>query len=165
MRRATWIVLVGLATLAACSALDRGGPTGPAPGVVTVSPANGVSGVSPTSPVVITFSQSMMQGTETNVALHEESVTGTVVAAAARWSDDRRTLTLTPAAALRPATTYVIHLAPTMMSSNGRTLDHGSCAGLGGQNVSGGMMGAGMMGGGWAMANGSDGMSFSFTTA
>ena len=112
---------------------------------------------------------------ERNVVLHEGSITGPAVAGGATWSADRQTLTFVPAAPLRSSTTYVLHLAPTMMAQSGARLDHAGCSALGGTTVTSGMMGhetmgggmmeGGMGGSGWDMMNGSWGMSFVFTTA
>lgn len=167
------LALAALAALA-CSS-DSARPSGPTPTVVAVAPAAGTTGVSTTAPVVVTFSQPMMQGMEANVVLHQGAVTGPAVAGTATWSADRTTLTFTPAAPLQSATTYVLHLAPTLTGMNGQRLDHGSCSGIGGQGVTSGMMGSGgmmggsmgpgMMGDGWQMVGGSYGMFFTFTTA
>lgn len=173
IRRITLVVISLVLAGSACSS-DGMRTTGPAPVVVSVAPASGATAVDPTSPVVVVFSHGMMRGTEANVVLHEGSVTGPVVAATSTWSVDGTTLTLAPWTPLRAATTYVFHLAPTMMSDAGGRLDHGACTELGGQSVTsdmvgrgmmgGGRMGGGMMGDGWAM-NGSYGMTFVFTTA
>jgi hypothetical protein len=170
------ITLVALSTalIGACSH-DGTRTMGPAPIVVSVAPASGATGVDPATPVVVVFSQRMMRGMEANVVLHEESVTGPVVSGTATWSVDGTTLTFAPGAPLRAATTYVLHLAPTMMSGAGSQLDHGACTALGGRSITsgsmgagmrgGGMAGGGMMGDGWGMTDGAYGMTFVFTTA
>lgn len=166
--------LVALASLASMACANSSGPAEAAPGVLAVVPASGATGVSLTAPVVVTFSHSMMPGMEMNVMLHDGVVTGPVIAGSAAWSTDRRTLTFTPSAALKPGTTYLLHLAPTLVAANGQGIDHGACTSLGGQTVTGtmmgggmmggGMMGSGMMGSGWEMSSGSYGMIFRFTT-
>lgn len=158
------LLMAALLTLPGCS-MDAPGPGASTLTLLSVSPANGVSGVSPTAPITLVFSHAMMQGAEMNVVLHQGTVTGPVVPGTAQWSDDRTVLTFTPDAPLTAATTYVLHLTPALMSATGQRLDHGSCARLGGQSVPGSMMGGGMMASGGRMANGSYGMTFSFTTA
>ena len=158
------LVLGALLTLPGCS-MEAPGPAASTLSLLSVSPANGASGVSPTAPITLVFSHAMMQDAEMNVVLHEGTVTGPVVAGTARWSDDRTVLTFTPDVPLAAATTYVLHLTPALMSATGERLDHGSCARLGGQSVPGSMMGGGMMGSGARMPNGVYGMTFSFTTA
>jgi hypothetical protein len=164
-----YAVLLSLGPLAAC-ATDPVGANDPRPEVLSVSPSNGETGVSTAGPVVVTFSHPMMAGMEMNVVLHEASVTGPSVVGTATWSTDRKILFFVPTTALKSATTYVLHIAPTLRAANGQVLDHGSCASLGGRSVTSGMMGGGMpaggmMGGGWQMAEGFYGVIFSFTTA
>ena len=148
-----------------------------APAALGVLPAALATGVSPTTPIVITFNMSMMSGMEMLVVVHEGSVTGPQVTSAASWSGDRRVLTITPAATLKAKTTYVVHLSPSLQGTNGKAIDLAQCTRIGGQSVSGGMMGAGtagmmggtwgpgMMGAGWQATDGTFGMLFSFTTA
>lgn len=169
----TFLALCSVLALAACS--SSADPTAPAPVIISITPASGASGVSPTAPIAVTFSHPMQAGMEMNVALHEGSVTGAAVTGSATWSTDRRTLTFTPATPLASATTYVLHLAPTLVATTGQRVDHGGCTALGGQRVTSTMMGNGMMGGsatgpgmmgdGWRMADGAHGMIFMFTTA
>ena len=170
-RRSRGVVLFMVLATACADAVTSGrGPT-----ILSVIPAQGASGVSPTAPVTVTFSHAMMPGTETYVALHEGSVSGPAVAGASTWSGDRQTLTFLPATPLQPARTYVLHVAPTMTTAAGRRLDHAGCAALGGQSVTSGMMdgsgmmggtmGSGMMGAGWQAAGASHGMAFTFSTA
>ena len=163
------VILLSLGPLAAC-ATDPVGVNEPRAVVLSVSPADGETGVSAAVPVVVTFSHAMMAGMELNVVLHEASVTGPSVAGAATWSTDRKSLSFAPSAALKSATAYVLHIAPTLRTVSGQSLDHGACAALGGRSVTSGMMGGGMPGGGmmgdgWQMAEGSYGVIFSFTTA
>lgn len=165
--------------LAACSRSDTGvGPSDAAvnaPSLASIQPASATTGVAPNAPVVLRFSHVMMNGMEMLVVLHEGSVTGPVVAATATWSADRTTLTLLPQASLKGATKYVVHLSPSLKDTAGRTINLSPGTMMGGQNVSGGMMGStsmmngqwgpGMMGTGWQAANGTFGMIFTFTTA
>ena len=137
--------------------------------VESVSPANGAV-VATTTLVSITFSHAMMQEMENLIVLHEGSVTGPVVSGTVAWSADRRTLTVTPAGALKAATTYVLHLAPGLRSTDGVYVNHASCSGRGGRVVSSAMMGpdgmaTGMMGTGWRAADGTYGMIFTFITS
>ncbi len=177
MPRVRTILAFGAAAaIAACSqdASTTAGP-GEAPVVVlSVVPASSASAVNRSAPVVVTFSQAMMQGMEMNVILHEGAVTGAAIPSSASWSGDRRVLTVQPSAPLKATTGYVLHLAPTLTSAAGQQMNHGPCTTLGAQSVTSGMlggsmmtggsMGPGMAGSGWQMANGSYGMIFSFTT-
>ena len=177
--RTALLAIVSVFAATACSSSSTS-PQGAPATVLAIAPANGAAAVSVTTPVVVTFSQAMMQGMEMNVVLHAGSVTGAAVGGTPTWSADRKTLTFVPSAPLQHGAVYVLHLAPTMTAANGQQVDHSACTALGGQNVTsammggtttgggmmgGGSMGPGMMGSGWQMANGSYGMFFSFTTA
>ncbi len=177
--RARLFALLPLAALllGACSSPDAGvGPAGAsAPSLVSIQPRNAAFSVDVNAPVVLRFSHAMMSGMEMLVVLHEGGVTGTVVATTAIWSTDRTTLTLMPAVPLKRTTTYVVHMSPSLQDTAGRMINMSPGAIMGGQMVSGSMMGGGsmmngqwgpgMMGAGWQAANGTFGMVFSFTTA
>ena len=159
-----------LAALSACAADSH--MAGPAMSgqvaLQSVSPASGATGVSLTMPMTMRFSGAMGRGMESYVLMHEGTLTGPVVTGRWAWSADRRTLTFTADAPLRARTTYLIHMGGGMRAADGALLDYGSCAGLGGQSVSAGMMaggGSGMMGSGWQGSDGGYGMIFTFTTA
>jgi hypothetical protein len=172
------IAVVGAFVAGACS----GGPTDPVVDtdstvVLSVVPPGNATGVSPSSPVTITFSHPMMAGMELLVMLHEGTVVGPVVAGTASWSPDRTSLTFVPTENLKPGTTYVLHLSPNLRDATGGGIGYAACAGnLGGQSVPPGMMtggrmgggnGYGMMGPGWQAGTGTwgYGMTFTFTTA
>lgn len=158
--------------------LGPGGATAvDVPAVLSVMPAAGATNVDPTKPVVLTFNMAMMTGMEMLVVVNEGTVTGPQVAGTSSWSTDRRTLTFMPAAALKSKTTYVIHLSPSLAATNGKTIDMSQGMKIGGQVVTGGMMGSagggmmngswgpGMSGAGWKASDGTFGMLFTFTTA
>lgn len=165
--------------LAACSSSDTGvSPADDAvsaPSLASIQPASTATGVAANAPVVLRFSHAMMSGMEMLVVLHEGSVTGAVVAATATWSTDRTTLTLAPQVPMKRTTTYVVHLSPSLKDASGHLINMTPGSMMGGQTVSGGMMGGGsmmngqwgpgMMGAGWQAANGTFGMVFTFTTA
>ena len=148
-----------------------------APIVLSLLPANAAIGVDLTKPITITFNMPMMSGMEMLVVLHEGSVTGPQVAGVAEWSADRRVLTFTPGATLKAKTLYVVHFSPSLQGMNGKTINMSQGMNIGGQSVTGGMMGAaaagmmsgswgsGMMGAGWKANDGTFGMQFTFTTA
>ncbi len=173
------VLLLPLAmALTACGSGDMGGPTetaASAPSVASIQPANAATGVDPAAPIVLHFSHAMMNGMELLVVMHEGSLSGTVVATSAAWSADRMTLTMMPQAPLKRATTYVVHLSPSLEDMNGHMINLAPGTMLGGQVVIGSMMGGGsmmngqwgpgMMGAGWQAANGTFGMVFTFTTA
>lgn len=173
------IVIASSLALGACSS-SSSSPTSTdatAPAALGVLPAASATGVSATAPIVVTFNVSMMSGMETLVVLHEGSVTGTQVMGVSTWSADRTALTITPATALKAKTTYVVHLSPSLKGTNGTMIDLAQCTKIGGQSISGSMMGAGaggmmggtwgpgMMGAGWQATDGTFGMQFTFTTA
>jgi len=165
--------------LAACSSSGTGvGPADAAvnaPSLASIQPGNAAISVDPNAPVVLRFNHAMMSGMEMLVVLHEGSVTGAAVATTATWSTDRTMLTLMPQSPLKRATTYVVHLSPSLKDTDGLMINMSTGTAMGGQMVSGGMMGGtsmmngqwgpGMMGAGWQAANGTFGMTFSFTTA
>jgi hypothetical protein len=161
------VALVTMSVLA--SGCRNATVVGDSPTVQAVVPANAATGVDPNAAVVITFTHAMMTGMEMRVALHNESLSGTEVAGSATWSSDRRTLTFTPAQPLESATRYALHLAGAMLAASGQQLNHSQCLALGGQPVTGGMMGGGMgqgmMGPGWQANDGTYGMAFTFTTS
>lgn len=182
MLRGKALAIVGCAAgLTGCG--TRVSPTSPstqavAATVVSISPANAMTGVDPTRPVVITFTRSMMNGMEALVVLHEGAVSGAAVGGTFAWSADRTMLTFTPAAPLKRGTMYTLHLAPSLVSADGKSIDLAACTRIGGQYATTTMMGAGaqqgmmtgawgpgMMGSGWRAADGTYGMVFSFTTA
>jgi len=164
--------------LSACS--GSGNPSSPvntataAPALASIQPANAAMGVDPAAPVVLHFSHAMMTGMEMLVVLHEGSVTGAAVATTATWSPDRTVLTMKPQAPMKRASTYVVHLSPSLQDTAGRMINLAPGAMMGGQSVSGSMMGGGsmmngqwgpgMMGAGWQSANGTFGMMFTFST-
>ena len=146
------------------------------PALLSVEPSGGSTGVEVGATVVVTFDHAIADGMEEYAALHEGSVTGALVAGVWSLSADRTTLTFTPAAPLKPATTYVIHIGGGMTDDHGNHVNlqqHGT--GMGGEWATGSMMtggmgmnqiGSTMMGAGWAHpTNGSYGMLFSFITA
>jgi hypothetical protein len=107
-----------------------------------------------------------------HVGEHMRDLAGATMPMNCGWSSDRTTLTCTPQGPLSPRTTYFIHLGGGMMTQAGQA--HYSQYGpmMGGQWITGGMMGGSHGGGAWTMmgpnwrnANGSHGMAFSFTTA
>lgn len=137
-----------------------------------VSPAGGAVAVDRAGTITVEFNGSMMAGMEQYMVLHEGDVTGPLVAGSWSWAGDRRRVTFSPAAPLKAAARYTLHLGGGMMDADGHTVGLGrNGSGMGGQWATSGMMGAGMgstssmMGEGWRHANGSFGMLFTFTTA
>lgn len=171
MLRHFWLPLCAtLLALGGCS----GDPSAPAltARVISVVPSGSATGVDPNSPIVVTFSHPMLSGMEQYAALHEGDVTGPAAAGTWAWSDDRTTLTFTPAQPLKSQTQYTLHLGGGMRATDGGFVDYGPCAGAyngqwATQEMMGGdMMGGGnMMGSGWRHPNGTYGMVFTFTTA
>ena len=145
--------------------------------LLSVSPAGGAAGVSTSSQIVLRFQSPMMVGMEEFVTLHDGNATGPLLAQGSSWSADSLTLTLTPAAPLRPGSVYTIHVGGGMMDAEGDTVHvamhqgHPGCdratndmMGGGMMDGSGGMMGQ-EMGPGWTGSDGTYGMLFRFTTA
>jgi len=173
--RALWTVgAMALVGVGACS----DDPVAEAEEVVllSVAPAGGSVGVDVGVSVVATFDHALMPSVVENAALHEGGVDGPEVVGTWTLTGEGTVLTFTPAEALKPATSYTIHLGGGMHGDHGEPLNfemHGS-AHMGGQWATGRMMSGGMpgmggshphMGDGWSHANGSYGMIFSFTTA
>ena len=149
-------------------------PTGPllSARVVSIVPSGGATGVDPNAPIVVTFDHAIRPGMEQFAALHQGDVRGPLVAGSWTWSEDRMTLTFTPAQPLAAQTEYTLHLGGGMRAADGGYVDYGPCAAeydgqwATEQMMGGGMMGGGsMMGSGWRHPNGSYGMVFTFTTA
>lgn len=150
--------------------------TGSSPNPTTlaaVSPAGNATGVNDASPVVLTFSAPMGQGTESYMDVHVGSIADSTMPMACTWSADRTTLTCTHVAPFAPGGTYTIHVGDGMMDADGQPVGMGSMMSqMGGQWLTSGMMGGmhagqpmGMMGQGWKGPNGSYGMIFTFTAA
>ena len=163
------VALVAAIATAACfgSATDPSADAG-LPVVLSVTPAADATSANPSSPITIVFNHSMLVGMELLVVLHEGTAAGPAVAGSFSWSADRTTLTFVPAEALKSKTTYVLHLSPNLEDAAGRRVDFAGCAQrVGGQPLTGGRMGAGMMGSGWQPGSGTwgYGMTITFTTA
>lgn len=178
--RAATVVLANallVGTIACSGAATGPGPSASVTAIVSISPPGGGTTVDPNTPIVITFSHAMGSSMEMYVSLHEGDVTGPAVSGAMMWSSDRMMLTFTPAAPLKSATAYTLHLGGGMRDANGNPIDMTAHGMMGGQWASGSMMnGGGMMGGGgpmsgqemgpgWMGSNGMYGMVFHFTTA
>jgi len=136
--------------------------------LLSVSPAGGAVGVSTTPDVVFRFSGPMMSGMEQYAALHQGGLNAPTMPMTCTWSDNGQTLTCRPTQPLDALTPCTIHLGGGMLDAEGRPLGlSGHGPGMGGQWVTGGMMGAqsGMMGTGWMTPGGGGyGMMFGFTT-
>lgn len=140
---------------------------------MSVAPQGGMMGVAGSTSMVFRFGAAMGIGMEQFVDLHMRDLAGATMPMNCGWSSDRTTLTCTPQGPLSPRTTYFIHLGGGMMTQAGQTLDYSPYGPMmGGQWITGGMMGSSHAGGAWTMmvpnwhnANGSYGMTFSFTTA
>ncbi len=135
--------------------------------LLSVSPEGGASSVALSADIVIRFNQPMMAGMDQYMALHQGTANGPTTSMTCNWSDGQKTLTCRPGQPLAPATKYTVHLGAGMMNTHGQRIGMDRYGmGMGGQWATGGMMGGqtGMMGSGWAHANGSYGMVFEFTT-
>lgn len=155
---------------AACS--DSTGPTTTTT-LTTVSPAGNATGVALTAPVVLTFSDSMGQGMEAYMDVHQGTAADGTMAMTCTWSADRTTLTCTHASPFAPGTMSTVHVGAGMKDADGMPVGMGDMmAQMGGVWLTSGMMGGmhagqpmGSMGPGWMGANGSYGMMFTFTTS
>jgi Big-like domain-containing protein len=170
--------ILGLALgLGACSGSDTG-TTGPEPTGTTalesVVPAAGATHVNPAGPMTIRFSGPMAAGMQQYVDLHRGDVAGPIVPMSCAMSADLAAITCTPDQPLEQHTRYTLHMGSGMMDAQGHHAEveqHGM--GMGGQPVTGGMMGGmhggepwGMMGGDWSdPQDGHPGMAFDFTTS
>jgi sorbitol-specific phosphotransferase system component IIA len=169
------LAVLSVAVATACSN-SSAEPTALDPAaLLSVVPVGGTLNVSVGTDVVITFNHAMPDEMMDYMDLHEGTVTGPEVDGAWSLSDDHMVITFAPASALKPATTYVIHVGGDMMDEDGDHVDlemHG--LGMGGQWATQSMMSGGMMGGqtgshmgsGWLDPDyGTYGMIFTFTTA
>lgn len=178
---AALVLIFGLAFLAtgcgsgADTSMMGPSPTGAQTGgtLMSVTPQGGTTGVSGSTSMVFRFNAAMGSGMEQYVDMHMGDLAGATMPMNCAWSPDRTTLTCTPQGPLSPRTTYVMHLGGGMMTQAGQALDYGQYGPMmGGQWITGGMMGSShagsawtMMGSNWHNANGSYGMAFTFTTA
>lgn len=146
--------------------------------LLSVVPAGGSVNVDVGTTVAVAFDHAIADGMEEYAALLEGSVTGPEVAGTWSMAQDHMALMFAPTSALKPATTYVIHIGGGMMDEDGDTVNLGMHGvGMGGEWATQSMMTAGMgmgmggqtgwhMGTGWADPdNGTYGMTFTFTTA
>src|SRR3970282_1833762 len=109
-------------------------------------------GVSTSAPIVFRFGVTMGTGMEQYVDLHMGDLAGPTVPMNCGWSGDRTTLTCTPQGPLASRTTYVAHLGGGMMTQAGQPLDYGQYGPvMGGQWITGGMMGGSHPGGSWGV--------------
>lgn len=178
--RALSLVLILLAVINSAGCGDNNGApmTGPSSigagaAFMSVSPQGGATGVPTDTAVTFRFGVAMGLGMEQFVDLHVGDLAGPVVPMSCGWSTDRTVMTCTPQGTLRPQTTYALHMGGGMMSLAGSPIDYDQYGGMmGGQWITGGMMGPshggmpwGTMGSGWRNSNGGYGMVFSFRTA
>jgi hypothetical protein len=92
-----------------------------APDVVSVLPAAGATGVEPTAPIVVRFSEAIDRASVTAASARVTSA-GAVVQTTASFSDGDRTLTLTPASALKLNTTFAIEVSTQVKDAAGNAL-------------------------------------------
>ena len=164
------VLALGFA-MSACS--DSTSPSTTGASLDAVSPTPGATGVDPATVMTMRFSAAMQTSMMQYVDLHQGTIAGSVVPMTCSWSSDATALTCQPNHPLQPGTTYALHMGGGMMNANGDPVDveqHGMT--LGGQPVSGDMMGgmhggqgARMMASGWMDPDGHYGMEFTFTTA
>jgi len=160
-------------TVGACRENPAAVQEEPATQFDSVVPAGGAEGIDPNAPVVVRFTDGMMQGMEQYMMVHEGDVAGPVVPGTWTWTEDWTCVTFQPTTPLKPHTHYSIHLGGAMMDGDGHAVGFGmNGTHMGGQWATSEMMGGGMMGqngsmmgSGWLGQNGSYGMVFEFTTA
>ena len=170
--------LAGAALLGACSsaptapATDNPSPSSGVTALVAVSPDGGATGVSLGATMTMQFSGPMAAGMQQYVDLHDGTIAGPVHPMSCTWSADKTTLTCVPGTPLQDHTMYTLHLGAGMVAAGGGTVNMGPGTAMGGQWLTGGMMGGfhagqpmSMMGGDWRGGNGSYGMIFPFTTS
>ena len=170
--------LAGVALLGACSSAstapttDNPSPSSGVTALVAVSPDGGAIGVSLGTPMTMQFSGPMAAGMQQYVDLHDGTIAGPVHPISCSWSADKTTLTCVPGTPLQDHTNYTLHLGAGMVAAGGGTVNMGPGTAMGGQWLTGGMMGGlhagqpmSMMGADWRNANGSYGMMFVFTTS
>jgi hypothetical protein len=139
--------------------------------LAAVNPAPAATAVAATTPITLTFGQSMMSGMEQYMDLHEGSMAGPTVPMGCGWNLAGTVLTCVPADSLADGTHYTIHVGAGMTDAHGDMMDMSGWPTMGGQWATSGMMGGthagqplGMMGSGWMDGSGHYGMTFGFTT-
>jgi hypothetical protein len=139
--------------------------------LTAVSPAPAATAVPATTPITLTFGQSMMSGMEQYMDLHQSNVAGPMVPMGCGWNPGRTVLTCMPTDSLTGGTHYTIHIGAGMSDAQGDMMDVSGWSTRGGQWATSGMIGGmhggqpvGMMGSGWMDGSGHYGMTFGFTT-
>jgi hypothetical protein len=164
--------LFGLATLTTVFLAACSNSTAPnSVSLATVTPAPGATAVSTTTTVVASFTGPMMAGMEQYMDLHQGGVDGPIMPMSCVWNGNSTTLTCTPNNPLAGSTQYSIHMGAGMMDAQGNMMSMANGTSMGGQWVTGAMMGGthggmpvGSMGSGWKDGMGHYGMMFQFTT-
>jgi hypothetical protein len=85
-------------------------PDTTAPTVMGVSPANGATGVAVNTAVTVTFVEDMSPATISTSTIELRSAANALVAATVSYNSSTRVATLTPSAALTPASTYTVRV-------------------------------------------------------
>ncbi len=166
-------ILACSTTLFTVACNDNNAPADTGTTLTAVSPVGGATTVTPTAPIVLTFSAPMAQGMEAYMDVHQGTTAGPVMPMSCTWSGDRTSLTCTHAAPFDHGAMYTIHIGCGMMDSDDMPIDMDAYGHrMGGDWLQPGMMGgmhAGQpingMGPGWHGSNGSYGMMFTFTTS
>src|SRR5512134_2087938 len=91
-------------------------PPGAVPGLVSVAPRGGSTGVAISEPIALRFGTPIAAAMEQYVDLHQGSIAGPLVPISCAFSADRTTLTCVPNGPLAPRTTYVLHVGGGMMT-------------------------------------------------
>src|SRR5205823_13094562 len=93
-----------------------------APTVTAFTPAAGATGVAPGAAMTATFSRAMDPATITTASWTLKKPDGATVPATVGYDGATNTATLTPSAALAPATTYTAALDTTVKAADGTAL-------------------------------------------
>ncbi|HSG99113.1 MAG TPA: Ig-like domain-containing protein [candidate division Zixibacteria bacterium] len=108
--------------LGACSKSGEDNPTGPGGNtpapltIVTISPADGATGVSPGAPVTVAFSRAVDAATVTSASLYITGVSATLTVNGA-------VVTLTPSSTLEENTNYTVNVTAAVKAADGGSLD------------------------------------------
>ncbi|HQR17618.1 MAG TPA: Ig-like domain-containing protein, partial [Gemmatimonadales bacterium] len=116
------LAAVAVSLTAACS--DSTGTTTTTT-LTNVSPAGNATGVAVTAPVVLTFSDSMGQGMEAYMDVHQGTTATGTMPMTCTWSADRTTLTCTHASPFAPGTMYTVHVGAGMKDADGMPVGMG----------------------------------------
>jgi len=88
------------------------------PGVASIAPADNTQFAAPRQPATVRFNQPMDESAAAGVVVRHQA-SNTIVPGGTSWSDDRTSLTFTPAAQLEPLGVYVVSVEKGLRGARG----------------------------------------------